>query len=1290
MLEAAEEATAVPVINVRVTLPECVTAADKVEIPFTGDQLVGDLRQYLAALPVARNLTHYRVVIGGAEVTDDTVFGDIGGDGVDVAIKEKPYTLLAVYDQITKFRQTVGLHYLDRVLNDLSVQLGASKINTLGLKPVGGPTEEEEAKKAVEEELDKKEDQPAKKLLETEQELLQLVTAIPEPLSLQQQAAYATTVDQLKCPIRSIMVLQWLPVPAQQRLKGDLLYLTIQTLEEETFNITCHVLGFFVNQCLNHTFNPLLKVNEKGKFHKEYLLYNLVAKLLAQFEPALEAFDATLTLLTDLPETYFLPTAGFTACPWVAEAHAQAIKPDISRLQLPLIANGVDGADYVKDWNEEVQAVKELPTLLIEERVLREHLLLKTLHEFSVAATHELVNIIHENVPAMNPDDEARRQIYLRNGIFYSNGGVDVDNYPETGGDAAAWYLSGKDLSTVQVLNKLMTLVLGQDVHTVATCAVDYMGHRVIAQAPVPGIFSQPPEDVEAEERVVYGLSLDKLVVEADPSFEEPLKRVAEMLHLKPHTVGDKKLVVSQDFKGINGTDQRKYLIDTFRATPRDIEFIEAHWDPKNPESLYPHAEPLLRLEAVDLWWRQNVSELLKGVKEGEPTPDLANKFLLNPDAFAPGVKTSPEDEADVRAVSKFVKETLIGEWVKAIPQMVAPFDGANLTRQLHDRGINMRYLGFIADEIQAALAAHHSVEAEQIKVNVARAEEVQKEQEAKLEAEKKRRADLAEARAQALKEGKEPPVEEKEEEEEKPEDHKIEDTKATFHGAVANYTTVYRLAVQEMVSRAAKHVLRSLGADVPKPLYAAFVAHFHNCLLLEVTGTVELDATTKALFPEQQAFFELDAAKVSQLIKQVVLQRFRFQLPDDWRQQVPAQVLLREIAIKFGIQWKAQDYAFTQQAFDAAKQALASPEPEAAAASAKNGKKDKKKGKKQSAKVEQVAETRTLTFVALDILAFVPVIKDSQYKAQLVDELYASARAHIANEDKEIGSQILGDLVTIEEQMYSRVHKETAQFYLNMSQLFGEVDATSIRAAAMARKAIAVAERTFGPDSFDLVRAYINAAYLEAQTGGADGIANALKMYRHAVSVIADIYGTADHPAVISTLTLFADSLVHQRYLTAAAEVMALCLELLIRVHGDVSEMTGFIYYRLANIVVNISTDEYAAAQKYFAHAGDIFVKLLGPDDPLLKEAMTTATNLAAYLKFTEMQAEAKKHSQAHEAKAKAKVKPAAEPQVKKGKGKKHTQTAPDPAIASQSVDDILKYIEGTSGSKKKLKKKN
>ena len=116
------------------------------------------------------------------------------------------------------------------------------------------------------------------------------------------------------------------------------------------------------------------------------------------------------------------------------------------------------------------------------------------------------------------------------------------------------------------------------------------------------------------------------------------------------------------------------------------------------------------------------------------------------------------------------------------------------------------------------------------------------------------------------------------------------------------------------------------------------------------------------------------------------------------------------------------------------------------------------------------MAETRTLTFVALDILAFVPVIKDSQYKAQLVDELYASARAHIANEDKEIGSQILGDLVTIEEQMYSRVHKETAQFYLNMSQLFGEVDATSIRAAAMARKAIAVAERTFGPDSFDLV----------------------------------------------------------------------------------------------------------------------------------------------------------------------------------------------------------------------------
>lgn len=76
MLEVTEEAgDAVPLVNVKVTLPECVTAADKLEIPFTADLVVGDLRQTLASLPVARNLTHYRVVINGVEAGDQQTFG---------------------------------------------------------------------------------------------------------------------------------------------------------------------------------------------------------------------------------------------------------------------------------------------------------------------------------------------------------------------------------------------------------------------------------------------------------------------------------------------------------------------------------------------------------------------------------------------------------------------------------------------------------------------------------------------------------------------------------------------------------------------------------------------------------------------------------------------------------------------------------------------------------------------------------------------------------------------------------------------------------------------------------------------------------------------------------------------------------------------------------------------------------------------------------------------------------------------------------------------------------------
>lgn len=57
--------------------------------------------------------------------------------------------------------------------------------------------------------------------------------------------------DKVKIPIKSLTISQWSPVPAFQQSKGDLLYLSLQTLEHETFNITCHFTGF-CKQIINY------------------------------------------------------------------------------------------------------------------------------------------------------------------------------------------------------------------------------------------------------------------------------------------------------------------------------------------------------------------------------------------------------------------------------------------------------------------------------------------------------------------------------------------------------------------------------------------------------------------------------------------------------------------------------------------------------------------------------------------------------------------------------------------------------------------------------------------------------------------------------------------------------------------------------------------------------------------------------------------------------------------------------------------------------------------------------
>ena len=135
----------------------------------------------------------------------------------------------------------------------------------------------------------------------------------------------------------------------------------------------------------------------------------------------------------------------------------------------------------------------------------------------------------------------------------------------------------------------------------------------------------------------------------------------------------------------------------------------------------YPHGEALIRHEAVNEWWRRKVAVLFKKKlnnwkkkvnywiktktktktkKENKPQIAIpTDQVVFNPDAFSSDNENEIEqDREEVKEISKFIKEKLIEEFLDEIKDQVIPFDGQQLTDVLHRSGINMRYLGYVAE----------------------------------------------------------------------------------------------------------------------------------------------------------------------------------------------------------------------------------------------------------------------------------------------------------------------------------------------------------------------------------------------------------------------------------------------------------------------------------------------------------------------------------------------------------------------------------------------------------------
>ncbi|KAF8002052.1 hypothetical protein HF325_003017 [Metschnikowia pulcherrima] len=1280
-------------VKLRIRLPAGIGAQiDFVETTHTVQETISDVKEALAAAPQLNSVTNYSLVFEGKRITDiyddfdplSEVLEGKSGD-VSLSLEEKPYNLKGVYEHLIKFRENIGMNFYDHAARSFSVASGFSKLNSVGLKDIKVNAQTEQDVSANSDKGSEENAQEAALAINEDDlaSIKSLVNSVIDELTakLSDHLAADSILTKWNLPIKSLTLSQWNPVPQQQRLKGDLLYLTLTTLESETFSITCHASGFFVSKLSNANFDPSLKVNEKGLSHKEYILHNLIDKLSGKFSATLAQNKEALGLASQFSETYLLPSQIPSKFSWAVTEEQIKLQnaPDYSRSQVPVFSNGVDGADLVKDWNDEFQGIKEFPRDSFNERLLRDKLLNKYIQDFNQAAVSTAIEIVKGNLSPLNPNESRDKHIYLRNNIFYSFGVDATGAHEQSGGDEAARYCFGKDISSVKLLNRIDAA----GVCNLLSCVVDYLGERVVCQAPVPGVFNDQVDDEgNPLDKVAYGYSIDENKINVNPKFEEVLKPVAEAFHLKKHTVelatgattGDKELIVSKDTKGLIGTDGRKYMIDLYRTTPLDVDFVESHYD-ESSEMSYPHKEATLRHEAVEEWYKRKAAAIFKveterlekeGKLEGDSKPQIAipyDQITFNPDAFT-GVKETEEDKQTVRELSEFVKKHLIPEFLKDVSENAVPYDGAQLSDYMHRSGINIRYLGEVAkqalgkaEEFQASLDAT-------IKENEAELEKAETE-------ETLSSSDSSEGNSEKV--SLESQVSQSSEE-----SKERASTSAKMIPVSANMRSLYNICVQEMVARASKHFLRKVGASVPSLSMPHFVSHFHNCLLggdITTSPAASIEELSKSFFTlDEMAFVNLDTASVMESITKEVYMRFRHSLSEDWVKSVKPLQLLREIAFKFGIQWKAQTYAFTKEDLNA----INSTERVKEAVVLTKGKRSKQKVSSQIS----TPEPRALSFVPEDIISFVPLIKDSSYRCSFVDEVFETARLQIHDGEKQVGLDLLAELVAFYQQIYGNVHKETTGFYSTLAQIYSECGLHS-EASIVARKSAILHERLTGLDSYETINSYVKASYFESMNR--DHV-SALKMNLRAYRDWSVVYGP-EHPNTVNTFSSFATILQQLKLTAEAKKFFNLALDLSVKLNGEVSDITAILRHRLA--VMLVQTNEYKPALEHFEKAAFAFNRVVGPKDVLTQECASFAANLAKYLTFSEQQLAEKKRilSQQLNKKTKTTVKATKPQHVKSKKDRKSDLASPDPEIAGKSVEEILQFIEGRLNDKKSKK---
>ncbi|KAJ6315428.1 hypothetical protein OIU78_018837 [Salix suchowensis] len=912
---------------------------------------------------------------------------------------------------------------------------------------------------------------------------------------------------EIKC-VDSIVFSSFNPPPSHRRLVGDLIYLDAITLEGSKYCVTGTTKMFYVNSSTGNVLDPR---PSKATFEATTLV-GLLQKISPKFKKAFrEILECKGSAHPFENVQSLLPLNS-----WLGLYPIPDHKPDAARAEDALtLSYGIELIGMQRDWNEELQSCREFPHSTPQERILRDRALYKVTSDFVDAAIKGAIGVISRCIPPINPTDPECFHMYVHNNIFFSfavdsdveqlSKKCNSDTCSKIENTSSSIKSSEKatangvkcDGSTTEVMelppesasepqlaeseqatyasanNDLKGTKSYQEadipgLYNLAMTIIDYRGHRVVAQSVLPGILQGDKSD-----SLLYGSVDNGKKICWNEDFHSKVVEAAKRLHLKEHTVLDGsgdgfKLAAPVECKGIVGSDDRHYLLDLMRVTPRDANYTRpgSRFCILRPELItaFCQAEAVARLKsrpkfeggvqvAADSTEVAGVGKQVKSeeaavsidnqeiakegkadiVEESAPPPagssESHEEILFNPNIFTEfKLSGDPEeiaaDEENVKKVSSYLANTVLPKFIQDLCTLeVSPMDGQTLTEALHAHGINVRYMGKVA-----------------------------------------------------------------------------EGTKHLPH--------LWDLCSNEIVVRSAKHLLKDLLRDTDDSDLGPAISHFFNCFFgscqavgVKVSTNSSPSRATKkeqagnhssrkssrgqtrwkgaSARKNQSSYMNVSSETLWSDLQELAKLKYEFELPDDARFQVKKVSVIRNLCHKVGITIAARKYDLhTAMPFQMSDILNLQPVVKHAVPLCSEAKDLVETGKVQLAE-GMLSEAYTLFSEAFSILQQVTgpmhreVANCCRYLAMVLYHAGDMAGA-IIQQHKEL---------IINERCLGLDHPDTAHSYGNMALFYHGLNQTDLALRHMSR-ALLLLSLSSGPDHPDVAATFINVAMMYQDIG--------------------------------------------------------------------------------------------------------------------------------------------------------------------------------------------------------------